>query len=333
MEKSIQVKVGNKTVVRQSHVIASLPLAETKPDPAFLNWLVRQEITREKGLAARRVGGIALLVFGVPLGIFAVLCFPGLFFWLLGVVALGMIGKGILLTFSNRSKSPEEAYRNLFKEAFFRADGTTVEFNAQLFRAPEAVKKRIHAMRPIDKLQINDHELAAFMNAFEHQVRAAFSYYGGQEQGTPCYGVVVDPTVTILERQGALVRAQGMVTVVREYGDQLQAVEVPFALYLIDLDGYQMPVNLVPHVIAQLLGPKPAHSMAQTSEQGSAVTPATPSWPAPSPAQALPASPASPSWPAPKGIHPHAPAPQVAPSSGGQAPPFQGKHARTTEQV
>lgn len=248
MEKTYQVSSGNnKTVSVNAPVIAQMQLSEPQADPVLVSRLIQGETSGEKGLVLRRIGGIAIILLGIPLGLFSLLCFPGLLFWLLGPLALAMIAGGIYLMFSRRSKDPQEAFKMLFKEAYFNADATAVVFSSQLFKSPELIKKRIHAMLPLAGLSINDSELINFMNTFGHRVRTTFKQYGGAEEEGCTYAIFVDPLVHTCAQQGPVTTVQGSVNVIRQNGASAQIIEVQIRMNLLLVGGFQMPVNLVPH--------------------------------------------------------------------------------------
>jgi len=210
--------------------------------------MTQSERVPEKGLVGRRIGGIALILAGIPVGIFGLLCIPGILFWILCPVGGGMIGQGVLLMFSKRSKKPEEAFKSLFKEAFFNADGTVVNFAPQLFRPLDQIRKRILAMCPINGMTIEETQLAAFLNAFEYSVKSTFAYYGGAETPDASFGVFVDPEVKVLGCQGDVTVVSGTVNIVRKTQGYSQILEVPIVMNMINLGGFLMPVNLIPRL-------------------------------------------------------------------------------------
>lgn len=249
MEKTFQTQVGNKAVAVSAPVVAQFQFNEPRPDPAWVDYLTQREVTGEQGVVARRIGGIALIVLGLPVGIFGLFCFPGLLFWLLGPAGLAMIGKGILLMYSKRAKKPEDAFSTLFKEAFFNADGGTVSFFPNLFLKPEDIKKRIHDMRPIDGIEVNERELLHFMQSFENMTRASFIQYGGPEMTGCLFGVSVDPLVKVVEVQGVVSNVQGVVNVMRQNNEATQIIKMQITLSVIGIDGAFLPVNLVPRFL------------------------------------------------------------------------------------
>ena len=248
MEKNYQVSTGKKTVQASAPVIAQLQLGESAPDPKWVSWLMRQEKAPEKGLVGRRIGGIVLIIAGLPVGIFGLLCFPGLFFWILGPLGLAMIGQGVVLMFSKRSKDPQTAFKNLFKEAFFNADGTAVVFSTTLFKPTEQIKKRILAMSPIAELTIDDAQLCGFTSAFENVIRNSFSQYGGPDMPNSTFAVFVDPEVKVLGSQGTVSAVNGTVNIIRQSQGCSQIIELTITMNMFGLGGIQMPVNPIPHL-------------------------------------------------------------------------------------
>ena len=230
-------------------VVAQVSLQDAAPDIQWMNWLASCEKAPEKGLVWKRIAGVLLIIIGIPIGLFGLACFPGLLFWFLGPVGLGIIGAGILLMYSKRCKTPENAFRALFKEAFFNADGGSITFSSRLIKPADQVKNRIMAMYPIKGLRLDDAHLAGFLNSFEHTIRSAFARYAGPDTAESVYAVFLDPDIKILGKQGTITAVGGTVNIVRRTQGFSQIVEIPLVMNMICLGGFQMPLYPVPRLL------------------------------------------------------------------------------------
>jgi hypothetical protein len=247
MEKSYQISSGNKTMTVSAPVIARFEFAESAPDTGWIAWLTQQQPVAE-GLVLKRIGGVLVALVGAVVGLFGLMFIPGLLFWLLGAVGLGLIGLGIMLCLSKREKDPAAAFRVLHKEAYFNADETAVKFGEKLFRQPADIGKRIQTLSPIKDLTINEAELINFMNAVEMAVRNAFAQYGGPDNGGCTYGVNVETEVKVLNEGGNPAVVQGTVNVIRQgTGIAAQIVEIGMTMHMVKMiGGFYMPANPVP---------------------------------------------------------------------------------------
>ena len=249
MDKTYQISFNNKNLAVSAPVIARIGLAEPAPDMALVAWLGQHEVNGEKGIVIKRVGGIAMVVVGAALGLFSLLFFPGLFFWLLGAAALGLISQGVLLMFSKRSKKPDDAFKKAMGEAYFVADQSTVSFQPRLFREPADIKKRLLTLYPIEGMVVDDDALIAFLNSFEQSLISAFERFGGPQTPGTDFGIQIEPDVEVQETGSQLSYAQGTINVIRRQGGTSQIIEVSLGLNILDIGGYKVPVNLVPRIL------------------------------------------------------------------------------------
>lgn len=256
MEKAYKANIGGKARDAIAPVVAQVRFVDAAPDYSWISWLSQRGDEKESGLALRRIGGIGLIVLGIPIGAFGLLCFPGLLFWFLGPLGLAMIAKGALLMFSKRAKTPEDAFRAVFKEACFDADSGSVSFSQQLFRSPDAVKKRLASLCPVDGTPLSDAELVSFMNSFEQTLRSTFIRYGGPEGPDTLFGASVEPVVSVLDRHGEVSAVQGIVNVFRQTANSTQIVEARITLHTMALGPCHMPANIVPRLAVEELPPE-----------------------------------------------------------------------------
>lgn len=248
MDKSFQIGTGKKSVTVTAPVVARLALGEGQPSLGWLSWLAGCRRSPERGLALRRIGGVALIASGIPVGVFALLCFPGLVFWLVGPMALLMVGQGVLLMYSRRSKEAAEAFRVVFKEALFKADTSDVVLRRELVNQASAAKRRILALCPVEGLAIDDAQMEGFTEALDRMLRDTFGRYAGPEQAGSLYGAFIDREVATVWSQGQASLVRGTVNVVRQSGGEYAIVEMPVTMNIYEVEGCHMPVNPIPRV-------------------------------------------------------------------------------------
>ena len=251
MEKSFLIKVGDKNVSRMAPVVASLVFDEPAPDPQLIAWLASRPRTGEKGIVGRRIGGVCLMLVGIPLGIFALLCFPGIFFWLLGAAALAILGGGVVLMLSRREKDPESAFRAFLSQGLFNSGGTSgVSFDSNVFRMPDAICKRVNQLSPSEEVQVSPNDYLTFLNQADILIKGKFVECGKTlaDPSSQCsYGASVEDKVNVEKLSEQLHKANGVVNVVRKDPENCyEIVELRIGLYLISIGGNYSPVHLVP---------------------------------------------------------------------------------------
>lgn len=251
MEKDFSVKVGDKSVSMKAPVVGSLAFNEPAPDPQLVEWLTSRPRTGEKGIVGRRIGGICLILVGIPLGIFALMCFPGLAFWFVGALALGALGGGLVLMSSRREKKPESAFRTFFSDCLLNTSGTSdVSFGTMVFKMPDAICKRANQLSPSEEVRVSSNDYTAFLNQADILIKGKFVECGRAlaEPNTQCtYGSWVEAAVSVEKLSEQLHRANGIVNVVRKTPDSChEIVELHTGIYLINIGGNYSPVHLVP---------------------------------------------------------------------------------------
>jgi hypothetical protein len=250
MNKNYSESVNGKTQARQAPVIATVCVEETAVNYPMADWLGRQKVVGEKGIVFKRIGGIALAAVGVPVGIFGLLCFPGLFFWMLSPLGLAMIGQGILLCFSKRAKKPEDAFKKLFGEVLFNIDGGTVNFSPYFFKSGDSMKSRIKTLYPIDGLPVDERYVQDFIQRLGALIEQMFSTYGtivSQEGKTLSYGASFDSDVKVISQVNNITTVGGTINVIRasSFGER-EIAEMRVVTHLLNIDGYFVPINPLP---------------------------------------------------------------------------------------
>jgi hypothetical protein len=273
MNKTYNEAANGKTISVQAPVIATVTAEETAINYPMADWLSHQQVVGEQGLVLKRIGGIALTIVGIPVGIFGLLCFPGLFFWILGPVGLAMIGQGILLCFSKRAKKPEDAFKKLFGEVLFNIDGTSANYSPYYFNSSEGMKNRIKKLYPIENLPVDDGYVNDFIQKMGTLIETMFANYGTiapQENKVLSYSATFDPDIKILATANNVATVSGTVNIIRKSSiGEREIAEMHIVTNFLNLGGYYVPLNPLPSLTlgqplpgpAELAPAAPAHAL------------------------------------------------------------------------